>query len=159
MIQINMRKLFPELFPADYEKDFFVSIDIPENEAEEFKASLTKEIATIYIEDQREENAYKRRIYWHQAHYSLDRGDGIENDAVNATADPFDEYIKKSNKEQIHTAILNLPEKQAKCVYMKYILGFSQVEIAKENNISESAVSQCIERGFKNLEKILKSFY
>jgi len=159
MIKINMWKLFPELFPADYKKDYFVYIDIPENEAEEFKASLTKETADVYIEDQREEIAYQRYLYRNKAHYSLDRGDGIENDAVNATADPFDEYIKNLDKEQLYEAIASLPKNQAKRIYDHFFLGFSYTKIANLGNVDESAVRRSIERGLINLKKYFKKIY
>ena len=36
------------------------------------------EVAAVMKEHDRLEAAYRRRTYYHKAHYSLDRGDGIE---------------------------------------------------------------------------------
>ena len=73
MARINLRDIYPE-----ERLDCFV--EVPDGDERAFVAGLTKEIADVYFEEQREENAYRRRIYWNKSHYSLDCGDGIEND-------------------------------------------------------------------------------
>jgi len=151
MATINLRDLYPE-----EQLDCF--IEVPDGGEEAFKASLTKEIADVYFDEQRRENAYKRRVYWNKAHYSLDQGDGIENDVISKTADPFDLLMEKLTNEQLLAAIDGLPEKQGKRIYEKFILGISQADIARAEGVAESAVNQAIERGLRNLEKILKKF-
>ena len=152
MATINLRDLYPE------EKlDCF--IEVPDGSEEAFKAGLTKEIADVYFNEQRKENAYRRRVYWHKAHYSLDQGDGIENDAVNKAADPYEVLLKKLMRKQLLDAIDSLPEKQSKRIYAKFILGISQADIARAEGVAESAVNQAIERGLRNLEKMLKIFF
>lgn len=74
MININLRDIFLE-----YTLDCLV--EIPDSEKETFINNLTKELADVYIESQREENAYQRRLYRHKAHYSLDLNDDIETKA------------------------------------------------------------------------------
>ena len=151
MSTINLRVLFPS-----YELDCFV--DVPDDDAEAFKASLTEETASVYFEFQRKENAYQRRVYWNKAHYSLNQGDGIENDAINATADPFEEYADKLTQQQLHAAIASLPEKQAKRVYAHYISGRSKAEIARSEGVDEKNVRQAIERGIIKMKSFLKNF-
>ncbi|SEK25005.1 RNA polymerase sigma-70 factor, ECF subfamily [Paenibacillus sp. cl141a] len=41
---------------------------------------IPHEVATVLLEAERQEEAYRRRMYRHKAQYSLDRGDGIEHD-------------------------------------------------------------------------------
>jgi RNA polymerase sigma-70 factor (ECF subfamily) len=115
------------------------------------------EIAAVYFNFQRKESAYHRRVHCNKTQYSLDRGDGIENDIISDINDPvFKEYMDKLVKEQLYAAISSLPEKQAKRIYAKYILGLSQAEIARAEGVAESAVGQFIARGLLRLEKRLK---
>ena len=153
MALINLRDIFPE-----YTLDCFV--EVLDDDEETFKASLTKEIADVYFKEQREENKYKRKIYRYKAHYSLNQDDGIENEIVSDFDDPvFEEFVCKLDKQRLFDAIADLPEAQGKRIYTKFILGISQVEIARNEGVAESAVNQAIERGLRNLEKKLKSFF
>ena len=64
MQKINLRDLYPDA----YKTDVFVDV------AEEV-------LAAIRGQSSRTDAAYERRKFRHKAHYSLDREDGIENDA------------------------------------------------------------------------------
>jgi len=149
MATINLRDLFPE-----EELDCF--IEVPNGDAEAFMATLTKEIADVYFEEQRRENAYQRNLFRNKAHYSLDRGDGIENDAINATTDPFEEYMDKLTKQQLHKAIASLPDKQAKRIYAQYFLGMNRSEIARAEGVDVSSVRESINAGLIRLRVILE---
>jgi len=59
MTKINLRDHYPDFYNSD------CIIEVPE------------EVAAIMLEHDRLEAAYRRRTYYHNAHYSLDRGDGI----------------------------------------------------------------------------------
>ena len=60
---INLRDFYPY-----YTCDAFVEV--------------SDEIGAVLLESKREEKNYIDRLGYHKAYYSLDRGDGIENDAV-----------------------------------------------------------------------------
>ena len=64
MQKINLRDLYPDV----YKTDAFVDV------AEEGPAVIQSQ--------QQADAAYERRKFRHKAHYSLDREDGIENDAL-----------------------------------------------------------------------------
>lgn len=64
MQKINLRDLYPDV----YKTDVFVDV------AEEVPAAIQGQ--------QQADAAYERRNFRHKAHYSLSRGDGIENDAL-----------------------------------------------------------------------------
>lgn len=64
MTKINLREQYPDFYKTDY------IIEVPD------------EVAAVMKEHDRLEAAYRRRTYYHKAHYSLDRGDGIEYDAL-----------------------------------------------------------------------------
>ena len=151
MATINLRKLFPK-----YELDCFV--EVPDDEAEAFIAGLTEELAYVYVEFQREENAYTRRRYEYNAQYSLDRNDGVAHGAVSDSIDPvLDEYIKKLAKERLHAAIRQLPASQARRIYARYFALLSITEIAKTEGIDESAVRRSIKRGIKRIKKKIEN--
>ena len=96
MKTINLRDLYPDV----YKTDTFVEV--------------TEEVLDVIQTAQRLEAAYERRMYRHKAHYSLDCGNGIEKAAVFRTATPEDIFEEKQFQEQVYTAVMKLPEKQAK---------------------------------------------
>ena len=65
MQKINLRELYPDV----YKTDVFVDV------AEEVLAAIRGQ--------EQDDAAYERRKFRHKAHYSLNREDGIENDALN----------------------------------------------------------------------------
>lgn len=152
MARINLREYFPE-----YEVDCY--IDIADNDADVFMANMTKEITAVYIETQRAENAFIRRMYYHKAHYSLDAGDGIETGAVYRAPSSEDKHTEKLTREQLASALTVLPEKQRARVYRRYVLGMSNVDIAREEGVHESTVRESISLGVNKLKKYLKNIF
>lgn len=139
MAKINLREQYPEV----YKTDTFVEV--------------SDEVAAFMRECDRREAAYRRRTYYHNAYYSLDRGDGIEYDAVFLSVTPWEVYERKVTLEQLHAAIAALPDKQAKRIYAHFFLDMTEEAIARSENISAVAVHNAIHRGLRNLEKFLKN--
>jgi RNA polymerase sigma-70 factor (ECF subfamily) len=104
------------------------------------------------------ESAYLRRLYRHKAHYSLDRGDGVENTALCRTPSPAEEYERKEALTELYAAIASLPDKQAKRIYAHFFLGMSKAEIARAEEVSAFTVRQSIVRALASLRKKLKDF-
>lgn len=100
--------------------------------------------------------ATRRRTYYHNAHYSLDRGDGIEYDALFVAMTPCEIYERKVTMEQLHAAIASLPDKQANRINAYYFMGLNMAAIAKSEGVSIRAVSDSIQHGLRNMEKYLK---
>lgn len=138
MTKINLREHYPSYYKNDY------IIEVPD------------EVAAIMLEYDRLDAAYRRRTYYHKAHYSLDRGDGIEYEALFVSVTPCEIYERKVTMEQLHAAMASLPDKQAKRVYARYFLGLETKSIAKSEGISITAVNSSIQRGLRNMEKFLK---
>lgn len=138
MTKINLREHYPDYYKTDY------IIEVPD------------EVAAIMLEYDRLDAAYRRRTYYHKAHYSLDRGDGIEYEALFVSMTPCEIYERKVTMEQLHAAMASLPDKQAKRVYARYFLGLETKAIAKSEGISVTAVNSSIQRGLRNMEKFLK---
>ena len=139
MTKINLR----EQYPAFYSTDTYVEV--------------SDEIAAAMKEFDRKEAAYRRRTYYHKALYSLDRGDGIEYDALFVSMTPCELYERKVTMEQLHAAIAALPDKQAKRIYAYYFLGLTESAIAKSEGVSVASVSESIQRGLRNMETFLKN--
>ena len=140
MTKINLREQYPDFYKTDY------IIEVPD------------EVAAVMKEHDRLEAAYRRRTYYHKAHYSLDRGDGIEYDALFVSMTPCELYERKVTMEQLHAAIAALPDKQAKRIYAHYFLGMSKSAIAKAEGVNKSQISRSINKALKNMEAVLKNF-
>ena len=79
MQKINLRELYPDV----YKTDVFVDV------AEEVVAAIRGQ--------EQDDAAYERRKFRHKAHYSLNREDGIENDALNRPLTP-EEILEQLEK-------------------------------------------------------------
>ena len=139
MTKINLREQYPDFYKTDY------IIEVPD------------EVAAVMKEHDRLEAAYRRRTYYHKAHYSLDRGDGIEYDALFVSMTPCELYERKVTMEQLHAPIAALPDKQAKWIYARFYLGMTVKEIAQAEAVDLSWVYKSIKRGLKCLGKNFKN--
>ena len=137
MTRINLRDYYPF-----YTSDCFT--DVPD------------EVAALLLAHARYEAAYQRRTYRHKAHFSLDRGDGIEHDILFVSLSPCEIYERKVTNQQLHAAIASLPDKQAKRICAHYFLGMSKYAIARAEGVDESSVRKSIERGLRQMERFLK---
>lgn len=138
MTKINLRDYYPF-----YTSNIFIEV--------------SDKVAAAMLEAKRQEEAYKRRMYRHKAHYSLDRGDGIECDILFVALSPDEIFERKVTYEQLHSAIAALPDKQAKRIYAHYFLGMSRTAIAKAEGVGKATVCESINRGLKGIEKFLKN--
>jgi len=136
MITINLRKHYPWITRDEF-------IEVPEEVYEAIRAG------------ERQESAYKQRMYYHKAHYSLDVGDGIENDAIYPELTPEQIYEYKVTMQQLCNALNSLPEIQGRRVDAHYILGMKKVEIAKAEGVTDSCVCGAIKTGLRNMRKYL----
>lgn len=140
MSKINLRDLYPDFYNAD------CIIDVPD------------EVLAVFVEHERREAAYNRKMYRYRAQYSLDRVDGIENSIKFVSYSPDEIYERKLTAQQLHAAITALPDKQGKRIYAHYILGMSKAEIARAEGVAVASVGESIERGLRNMETFLKKF-
>ena len=140
MKKINLR----ELYPLYYKKDYYIEV------SDEVAAQLDKA--------RREEHAYKERTRAHKAYYSLDVGDGIENDILFVQASPTELYERKLTNEELYSAMSQLSEKQAKRIYAHYFQNVSITKIAQIEGTVKSTVYGSIQAGLKQISKKLKKF-
>lgn len=117
---------------------------------------VSDEIGAVLLESKREEKNYIDRLSYHKAYYSLDRGDGIENEAMKQPPTPEEIVFDKWDKARLYAAFAQLPDKQAKRLYAFFFLGMSKTEIARAEKISVKAVCNAIVRGLETLQKNLE---
>lgn len=135
---INLREFYPY-----YTCDSL--IDVPD------------EIGAVLLESKRAEKNYWNRLGYHKAYFSLDRGDGIENEIVDKPITPEEAYLHKAAMTGLYAAFASLPDKQAKRLYAFFFLGMSKTEIARAEGVSEMAVRDTISRALKSMENYLQN--
>ena len=113
MQKINLRELYPDV----YKTDVFVDV------AEEVVAAIRGQ--------EQDDAAYERRKFRHKAHYSLNREDGIENDALNRPLTPEGVLEQKQLREEVYAALMQLTAIQARRIYARFYLGMTVAEIAR----------------------------
>lgn len=137
MQKVNLRELYPDVYKID------VFVDVAE------------EVLAIIQVNQREDVAYERRKYRHKAHYSLNRGDGIENDALVRPQTPEELFEQKQLREEVHSALIQLPAIQAKRIYARFYLEMEVSEIAEVEGVDRRRVWASIRRGLNKLAQLL----
>ena len=137
MQKINLRELYPDV----YKSDVFVDM------AEEVVAAIRGQ--------EQDDAAYERRKFRHKAHYSLNREDGIENDALNRPLTPEEVLEQKLLREEVYAALMQLTAIQARRIYARFYLGMTVKEIAQADGVDLSWVYKSIKRGLIHLAKSL----
>lgn len=140
MTTINLRDYYPF-----YKEDTFIEIS----------DEIAEQLQRFVLDDE----AYRIRVLRAKAYYSLDCEDGIEKETIHKPMTPDELLEWEETVRLLHEAMALLSRKQAKRVYAHAVLGKSKSEIAKDESIKTSSVSESIERGLKNLRKILKEFF
>ena len=137
MQKINLRDLYPDVYKTD------VFVDVAE------------EVLTAIRDQHQDDAAYERRKFRHKAYYSLNRGDGIENDALNQPPTPEEILEQKQLKEEVYAALMELPAIQARRIYARFYLGMRVSEIARIEGADRRRVWESIRRGLKKLARLL----
>lgn len=137
MVKINLR----DFYPFD-QADTYVEV--------------SNEVAEMLQAFERAEASHERKVRRYKAYYSLDHKTGIERSILFTSHSPDELYERKLTREELHAAIAQLPDKQAKRTYAHYLLGMSKEEIAKAEGVSWRAVHQSVQQGLSRMEKILK---
>ena len=135
MQQVNLRELYPNV----YNTDIFVEV--------------TDEVQTVFLADKKAQEARERQMYRYKAFYSLDSNDGIENLVIQHPMTPDEILEEKQLREQLYTAVMALPDKQAKRIYARFCLGMTAQEIAAAKGVAPRRVRNSIQNGLKNLAK------
>lgn len=141
MQTVNLKKYYYPLFT----KDTFVEV--------------SDEVAEALLLMHREENNRIRKMYYHKAYFSLDREDGIENDAVCGFEKSPEEILMEQEEERFFRLTLErlgealscLTETQQRRIRARYLSGMTIQRIAASEGVSVSVVSESIRSGLKKL--------
>lgn len=133
MARINFRDFYPWIRHDEF-------VDITDEMLEAMKAA------------DRQEAAYKRRMYYHKAQYSLDRGDGIENDSLVKPEMPEEIYFHKLAMEWLYCNIGRLTEIQQRRIKAHFFCGMKFCKIAKMEGISAESISRSVKAALKKLK-------
>lgn len=139
-IKINLKDYYPEL----YTEDFFIEVN--------------PEVFEAFIEFQRAEWRYDRKIRYHKSYYSLDQNPYLENYSLNmnlSVNEMIDDLSHKEMMEYLLHSISQLPEKESTRIIRYYFEGKSLSQISEEDGVSITAIHLSIQIGLKKLKKVL----
>ena len=136
-MEVNLRKLYPTLYSAD------VLVEVSD---EVFEAIRTFE---------RAEAAWQRRKYRYRAQYSLDCGNGIENDLLFWPETPEEAFEAKLIRREIFEALNALPTAQKLRVYARYFLEEKPRQIALREGVAPHRVYASLKNALRSLRRKL----
>ena len=116
---------------------------------------VAEEVVAAIRGQEQDDAAYERRKFRHKAHYSLNREDGIENDALNRPLTPEEVLEQKLLREEVYAALMQLTAIQARRIYARFYLGMTVAEIARIEGADRRRVWESIRRGLKKLARLL----
>ncbi|MEG0703572.1 MAG: sigma-70 family RNA polymerase sigma factor [Christensenella sp.] len=137
MKQINLKKYYPSL----YLNDTFLMV--------------SDTVASALAEEVRKENAQRAKILYHGAYYSLDKESFIETKVFFAEPLIEETFEQQQLTTALYAAIIALPDKQAKRIYARYVLGLRVTDIAKMEGVSKMSVSESIASALKKIKNTL----
>ena len=121
----------------------------------EQKVEVEKEVAETLIQAHRSEKANAR--YNERHTYSLDSL-SYEGEAFAS----YDDYMfekELTHKEKVKAVLGSMKPKQAKLLFSIFFLNKTQQEIAKEENVSQAAISQRFSVSKENFQKMYKKLF
>jgi len=125
--------------------------------AENSTIDVSDAVLAVFQESKRKEHSYNERVRRNKAYFSLDSHDGgIETDALFFAPSPEELFERREMTEALYTALDSLSNKQRRRIYAHYILGFSQMEIAKTEGVSKVAVSLSVTDGLRRIKLFLQ---
>lgn len=136
MKEINLRKYYPY-----YSQDKIVAVP--------------DEVAQLFRDLAREEDARRIRTYRHKAVYSLELLNEIREFPSDAPLP--EEILEQSNmRELLYKGLESLPQKQRSRLIAYYFFGINTYELAKIEGVDESAARKGIQRALRSLEKFFE---
>ena len=119
---------------------------------------VSDEVEAALLEDKRYERAYKRRIFYNDAHYSLDADDGIEEKAIlDPLDDPANLLVEKEQICSLCRALNSLSDIQGHRIEAAFVLGIKRKVLAKNEGVSESSLNESIACGLQQMKIFLKN--
>ena len=141
MKKVNLR----EIYPYFYDDDCFVDVD--------------DDVLEAFKEGKRKEAAQYLKRYRHKAMYSLERGEGIEQDMIrDGELSPEEMMVQDYENKRLLRAVQKLPRKQAKRIFQRFYLDMTVKEIAEEEGVTLWCIYDSIKRGLETLNKRINNW-
>ncbi len=135
------------------QKRFMMYIEAQERKMNvEIPESVRDEMLTFF----RKEETYQRVRRYHNAYYSLDRDDGLENEISDVAPSPEEIVIHREEQGMLHAALMSLPAVQRRRVMLHFMNNLSIAEIARMEGVSWSAVDRSVKRGINSIKEVIK---
>ena len=134
-------------------RDFYSSIY-----SDDCLCEVPDEVAELLLLFKQLERTQRQYIRRHKAYFSLDRGDGIETQALYSAPSAQDVYEKQCLHRELCYALSELTDKQLARLYAHVVLGMGYARIAALEGVDESAVRRSITRAITQLRKKIKLF-
>ena len=138
MPKVNLKDIYP-IYCSDY------YVEIPQD------------VLNAIQEMEQKEAAYRRKLFRHGAYYSLDKNDGICNEAVLTMMTPEEYYERKITYKQLYKALMSLSPKQSRRIYAHYFMNMSYAAIARTEGVRAEAVRDSVEAGIRAIAKRYKN--
>lgn len=123
-----------------------MNVEIPPN--------VREEMLTFF----RKEETYQRVRRYHNAYYSLDRDDGLENEISDVAPSPEEIVIHREEQGMLHAALMSLPAVQRRRVNLHIMHGLSIAQIARMEGVSWSAVDRSLKRAIYRVKEHVKVY-
>ena len=115
---------------------------------------VTEDIYLIHLEllQQEKRNHWRETRRHTSLYYFTDMGIDFEDKRI----DLFAEIVRKENAERVHKALLTLSDKRRDLVRKFYYEEMTMRQIASQESVSHTAISQCMKTIRKRLQKQLR---
>jgi len=123
----------------------------------ESQISLSDEVYDFIISENKATHASNQKILYHKANYSLDACDCIERKALARPLQPDEICELKETYINLYAALDTLPESQRRRVWAHHGEGINKAELARMENVDESAIRRSIEKAIKALRKFYEN--
>ena len=115
---------------------------------------VTDEFYTLYAEliQQEKRNHWRETRRHTSLNYLMENGIDFESPA----ADPLSVLLRNEDEERIHKALSALSDKQKELAEKVFFKGMTLTAIAKEQGVSQPAITQQLATVLKKLKKLLE---
>jgi len=144
MTKINLKDLYPELYPKD--TYLFIKNKI-----------FAQELISAFKVFRKEEHAFNERRRANKAYYFYEE-DYTEAIMQNPNPSLEEMYERIELEKSLYSALNQLSPVQFRRVYAFFFLGYSKSKIARLEGVDRSSVRQSIDRALKQIRKKLSDF-
>lgn len=116
------------------------------------------EIFELLLAFRRKEEVQRQYIRRNKAYYSLDRGDGIEKEALSFALSAEEVSLQAMTRQKLYASLQRLTDKQLSRLYAHFFLGMSYSRIARMEGVDESTIRRSINGALVRLRKNIEFF-